>query len=51
MYQKLININGEYLMMSNVIDAANIGKNFRKMFHNYRGANNVGHNCICRHLH
>ena len=36
---------GECLIISSFINAANIGKNFMKMFHNSWGANNFGHNC------
>ena len=39
MYQKLLNNTGECLIISSFINAANIGKNFRKMFHNSWGAN------------
>lgn len=46
MYQKLLNSTGEQLMISNFVNAANIGNNFMKMFHNSRGgANNFNLNC------
>lgn len=37
LYQKLQNSSGGGLFMSNVVNSANIGKTFRKVFHNSRG--------------
>lgn len=51
MYQKLLNSFGKCLMMSDVINVANIWKNFRKIFphsRDYKSDLNFGGNCgIC----
>lgn len=47
MYQKLLNTAGECLIISNFINAANIGKNFSRMFHNSRGANKIWPQLYC----
>ena len=48
MDQKLLNSTGECLI--SLIKTGNIGKNFRTMFHNSWGANNVGLNCTSNSL-